>query len=157
MLLFSFQLFYYAYIGNFVCFQYPPGYLEAQEAAKQEKQKEKEKEVNSEKTKKSMKRKKPELTSPITNFFAASPKKPKLQKYILPTVIGELITKDVDNEKLWSECKEVLKEGKQIFLSKVEELFMCICCQEIVFKPVSTPCKHNICKVSITSDNITDR
>lgn len=131
-----------------VYFQYPPGYLEAQEA-KQEKQKEKEKEVKSEKPKKSMKRKKPDLTSPITKFFVASPKKLKIQKYILPSDIEALIKKDVDNGKLWTECKEVTKEGKQAFLSKVEELFMCICCQEIVFKPVSTPCKHNICKVSI--------
>lgn len=39
----------------------------------------------------------------------------------------------------------------QKFLQKVEELFTCICCQEIVFKPVTTECSHNVCKVSINS------
>lgn len=99
--------------------------------------------------KKGAKRKKPDLTSPITKFFEASPKKPKLLKYKLPLDVENLIKVDVDNEKLWTECKLVLKDGKQSFLSKVEELFMCICCQEIVFNPVTTPCKHNICKVSV--------
>ena len=36
----------------------------------------------------------------------------------------------------------------QKFLQKVEELFTCICCQDIVYKPVTTTCAHNICKVS---------
>ena len=25
---------------------------------------------------------------------------------------------------------------------------MCICCQEVVCQPVTTPCAHNICKVT---------
>lgn len=33
----------------------------------------------------------------------------------------------------------------QKFVSKVEERFLCICCQEIVFKPITTTCLHNIC------------
>jgi hypothetical protein len=36
----------------------------------------------------------------------------------------------------------------QVFLSKVEEAFQCICCQELVFRPVTTVCQHNVCKVS---------
>lgn len=36
----------------------------------------------------------------------------------------------------------------QAFLSKVEETFQCICCQELVFQPVTTVCQHNVCKVS---------
>lgn len=35
----------------------------------------------------------------------------------------------------------------QVFLSKVEETFQCICCQELVFRPVTTVCQHNVCKV----------
>lgn len=137
---------------KYLYFQYPPGYLEAQEAAKQEKEKEKEKDLNTsvKKPNKGSKRKTSELTSPITNYFTASPKKPKLLEYKLPTDIRNLIKKDDENGKLWSECIEKLKEGKQSFLSKVEDQFMCVCCQEIVFKPVSTPCKHNICKVGIS-------
>lgn len=115
-----------------------------------EKEKEKEKTTKvADKTQKGSKRKKSMITSPITNFFAATPKKVKLQNYTLPSDISDLIDKDVVNDKLWCECKEVLGEGKQAFLSKVEELFMCICCQEIVCKPVSTPCNHNMCKVSV--------
>ncbi len=35
----------------------------------------------------------------------------------------------------------------QVFLDQVEESFMCPICQELVFKPVSLPCEHNVCKV----------
>lgn len=35
----------------------------------------------------------------------------------------------------------------QKFLSEVEEAFQCICCQELVFRPVTTACQHNVCKV----------
>uniref|UniRef100_A0A671PRF4 E3 ubiquitin-protein ligase UHRF n=1 Tax=Sinocyclocheilus anshuiensis TaxID=1608454 RepID=A0A671PRF4_9TELE len=32
------------------------------------------------------------------------------------------------------------------FLRKVEQLFMCVCCQELSFQPVTTECSHNVCK-----------
>ena len=35
----------------------------------------------------------------------------------------------------------------QKFLSDVGEKFLCICCQEVVFEPVTTACGHNTCKV----------
>lgn len=35
----------------------------------------------------------------------------------------------------------------QVFLNKVQEAFQCICCQELVFRPVTTVCQHNVCKV----------
>lgn len=35
----------------------------------------------------------------------------------------------------------------QKFLSTVEETFQCICCQELVFRPITTVCQHNVCKV----------
>uniref|UniRef100_A0A8C7G188 E3 ubiquitin-protein ligase UHRF n=1 Tax=Oncorhynchus kisutch TaxID=8019 RepID=A0A8C7G188_ONCKI len=34
----------------------------------------------------------------------------------------------------------------QKFLSKVEEVFLCICCQEVVFQPITTECQHNVCR-----------
>ena len=40
----------------------------------------------------------------------------------------------------------VVQDG---FLDRVQETFCCICCQELVFKPVTTVCSHNVCKVSI--------
>uniref|UniRef100_A0A671PZS6 E3 ubiquitin-protein ligase UHRF n=1 Tax=Sinocyclocheilus anshuiensis TaxID=1608454 RepID=A0A671PZS6_9TELE len=35
------------------------------------------------------------------------------------------------------------------FLRKVEQLFMCVCCQELSFQPVTTECSHNVCKPSV--------
>lgn len=36
----------------------------------------------------------------------------------------------------------------QKFLNKVEEVFLCICCQEVVYQPITTECQHNVCRVS---------
>lgn len=35
----------------------------------------------------------------------------------------------------------------QKFLSKVQEVFLCICCQEVVDQPITTECQHNVCRV----------
>ena len=35
----------------------------------------------------------------------------------------------------------------QKFVEKVNELFECICCQELLYQPVTTECAHNFCKV----------
>lgn len=107
--------------------QYPDGYLEAQEAAAKDKKRPHEDTED-------------EISSPT--------KKRKKNAYKLDAKIKDAILSDNDNEKLWNECKSLFEEGKQAFLNKVEELFRCICCQEIVYMPVSTECKHNICKVS---------
>jgi len=32
-------------------------------------------------------------------------------------------------------------------MEKVSELFRCICCQELLYQPITTPCAHNFCKV----------
>ncbi|KAM6228302.1 E3 ubiquitin-protein ligase UHRF2-like isoform 3-T3 [Spheniscus humboldti] len=34
----------------------------------------------------------------------------------------------------------------QNFLKKLEQSFMCVCCQELVYQPVTTECLHNVCK-----------
>lgn len=119
--------------------------MEAQEAQEQKKDKEN-KSKSPDKAKRGSKRKTQEGTKPLAEFFN-TPKKQKMTEYKLSSELKELISLDKKNEKLWLECKETLKEGKQKFLSKVEEIFMCICCQEVVFQPVTTECKHNICKV----------
>ncbi|TRY97138.1 hypothetical protein DNTS_032791, partial [Danionella cerebrum] len=56
-----------------------------------------------------------------------------------------LIQEDQANKKLWDEALSFLTEGPN-FLRKVEQLFMCVCCQELSFQPVTTECSHNICK-----------
>lgn len=58
-----------------------------------------------------------------------------------------MIQNDSANEKLWNECKNCLTEGKQKFFDKVKESFICVCCQELVYEPITVTCKHNICKV----------
>lgn len=43
-------------------------------------------------------------------------------------------------------CKASLNDGKQKFFQAVEHAFCCICCFEVVYLPVVTPCKHIVCK-----------
>ncbi|CAH2004540.1 unnamed protein product [Acanthoscelides obtectus] len=86
-------------------------------------------------------------TNTLDSFLSGpSPKKAKIAEYKIPVDIEQIISSDEDNSKLWKECKEFAKKGKQAFLQKVEETFMCVCCQEVVHLPVTTECKHNICK-----------
>ncbi|KAM4710026.1 E3 ubiquitin-protein ligase UHRF2 isoform 2-T3 [Discoglossus pictus] len=56
-----------------------------------------------------------------------------------------LIKEDSLNQKLWDEVLKSIKEGPT-FLKKVEQSFMCVCCQELVYQPVTTACLHNVCK-----------
>lgn len=37
----------------------------------------------------------------------------------------------------------------QDFLSSVQDKFLCVCCQELVFQPVTTDCGHNVCKTCL--------
>ncbi|KAG8184485.1 hypothetical protein JTE90_002332 [Oedothorax gibbosus] len=113
--------------------QYPEGYLESLT--------EKEKATDGEKPteKKRKKMADNENTSP-------EPKKKKKTGYTISSEILKFIDEDTLNKKLWNECSEVVAEGSQNFLRKVEDTFSCICCQEVVFKPITTACSHNICK-----------
>lgn len=56
-----------------------------------------------------------------------------------------LISEDSSNQKLWEQVLVYLKEGPN-FLKKVEQTFMCVCCHELVYQPVTTDCLHNVCK-----------
>lgn len=56
-----------------------------------------------------------------------------------------LIKEDCQNQKLWDEVLASLVEGPN-FLKKLEQSFMCVCCQELVYQPVTTECFHNVCK-----------
>lgn len=56
-----------------------------------------------------------------------------------------LIREDHQNQKLWDEVLAHLVEGPN-FLKKLEQSFMCVCCQELVYQPVTTECLHNVCK-----------
>ncbi|CAI6375138.1 unnamed protein product [Macrosiphum euphorbiae] len=72
-------------------------------------------------------------------------KKAKMH-YKLEKEAETLIAADSGNKKYWDDCKALLKDGKKAFLDRIEETFMCICCQDIVFEPITLECAHNICK-----------
>ncbi|CAL1569345.1 unnamed protein product [Knipowitschia caucasica] len=59
-----------------------------------------------------------------------------------------LIQNDSANSRLWDEAMEHLKEGPK-FLCKLEQSFMCLCCQELAFQPITTVCSHNVCKACL--------
>lgn len=146
--------------------QYPEGYLEA--VASKEKEKENRKRVAAAaaeeepeeeqvpkkakgKGKGSWKRKAVPAPGPAPagQGSAGTPgraaKKTKVEPYSLTAQQSSLIREDKANAKLWGEVLKSLKDGP-VFLSKVEETFQCICCQELVFRPVTTTCQHNVCK-----------
>ncbi|XP_075798742.1 E3 ubiquitin-protein ligase UHRF1 isoform X2 [Microtus pennsylvanicus] len=123
--------------------QYPEGYLEAL-ASKEKSKKCRAKALEKESPSKtgSAKRK---PTGQATN--TCIPKKSKLEPFTLPVEQANLIKEDKSNAKLWDDVLSSLQDGPyQVFLSKVNEAFQCICCQELVFRPVTTVCLHNVCK-----------
>uniref|UniRef100_A0AAQ5Y2E6 E3 ubiquitin-protein ligase UHRF n=1 Tax=Amphiprion ocellaris TaxID=80972 RepID=A0AAQ5Y2E6_AMPOC len=77
--------------------------------------------------------------------FSRSTKKIKVEVYKLSQEQKSLIKNDKPNKKLWDEAMESLSLGPK-FLSKVEEVFLCICCQEVVYQPITTECQHNVCR-----------
>uniref|UniRef100_A0A4W6CP54 E3 ubiquitin-protein ligase UHRF n=1 Tax=Lates calcarifer TaxID=8187 RepID=A0A4W6CP54_LATCA len=77
--------------------------------------------------------------------FCKTPKKVKVEVYKLSQEQKALIKNDKPNKKLWDEAMESLSLGPK-FLNKVEEVFLCICCQEVVYQPITTECQHNVCR-----------
>merc|ERR1712050_644253 len=57
----------------------------------------------------------------------------------------ELMREDKVSANLWEQVKSKGAANKKELTDYVEEIFCCIICQDIVFKPVTTPCSHNIC------------
>ncbi|XP_043403513.1 E3 ubiquitin-protein ligase UHRF2 isoform X4 [Chelonia mydas] len=130
--------------------QYPEGYLEAM-ASKEKKDKVKKQTVKQEPTRQSNGNQK----RSIDNVGIEEPKKtPKTMRmgdggkgeaFQLTQQQQWLIREDCLNQKLWDEVLASLKEGPN-FLKKLEQSFMCVCCQELVYQPVTTECLHNVCK-----------
>ncbi|NWZ87384.1 UHRF1 ligase, partial [Poecile atricapillus] len=124
--------------------QYPEGYLEAVANKDKEKENSGDDEFDTP-GKGKRKRKSADGEEKLITSPAGTPKKTKVEPYKLTSQQKSLIKSDEANEKLWNEVLEALKDGPK-FLSKVEEAFLCICCQEVVFRPVTTVCQHNVCK-----------
>ncbi|NXI85215.1 UHRF1 ligase, partial [Rhipidura dahli] len=124
--------------------QYPEGYLEAVANKDKEKENSGDDEFDTP-GKGKRKRKSAGGEEKLVTSPAGTPKKTKVEPFKLTSQQKSLIKSDEANEKLWNEVLEALKDGPK-FLNKVEEAFLCICCQEVVFRPVTTVCQHNVCK-----------
>ncbi|XP_076135214.1 E3 ubiquitin-protein ligase UHRF1 [Alosa pseudoharengus] len=128
--------------------QYPDGYLEAV-AAKEKEKENKAMELEEEPetpSKGKRKRKSQKMDAEEKSSPTKSPsKKMKVEAYKLSREQKALIKQDELNKKLWDEAVQSLSLGPK-FLNKVEEVFLCICCQEVVFQPVTTECQHNVCR-----------
>lgn len=124
--------------------QYPEGYLEALANRDKENKRASEEQQDLSPSKKGKWKRKPAGQG---GSGVRTTKKTKLEPYNLTAEQNKLIKADESNAKLWTEVLTALREGLfQVFLSKVEETFQCICCQELVFQPVTTMCQHNVCK-----------
>ncbi|XP_060618282.2 E3 ubiquitin-protein ligase UHRF2 [Anolis sagrei] len=130
--------------------QYPEGYLEAM-ASKEKKDKVKKQPVKQEPTEQSNgNQKRPiddeGLEEPANTAKAMKMEDgEKVEAFHLTQQQQWLIQEDSPNQKVWDEVQVSLKEGPN-FLKKVEQSFMCVCCQELVYQPVTTECLHNVCK-----------
>ncbi|MEE6487651.1 hypothetical protein FKM82_014977 [Ascaphus truei] len=124
--------------------QYPEGYLEAVASKEREKENKRGEDEELETPSKGKRKRKSDNTEVLASPKVTQ-KKTKLESYKLNLDQKALIKSDELNEKLWSDVMGFLEEGPK-FLTKVEETFLCICCQEVVFEPITTECQHNICK-----------
>jgi len=154
--------------------QFPEGYLENEKAKKEAKEKKKEEmEKNKEngtaeekptkgkkrkvsesdgekendgqeKGEKGGKSKKKKMGDSTNVKTVESPVKKKIEYKISPSLL-ELMENDAENKKLWDEVRSKVTANKKELTDYVEEQFLCMICQDLVFKPVTTPCQHNVC------------
>uniref|UniRef100_A0ABM5FS86 E3 ubiquitin-protein ligase UHRF n=1 Tax=Pogona vitticeps TaxID=103695 RepID=A0ABM5FS86_9SAUR len=130
--------------------QYPEGYLEAM-ASKEKKEKVKKQPMKQEPTEQSNGNQKRPMDDEGIEEPTNTAKVMKLgdggrgEAFQLTQQQQWLIREDSPNQKLWDEVLASLKEGPN-FLKKLEQSFMCVCCQELVYQPVTTECLHNVCK-----------
>ncbi|KAM7166134.1 E3 ubiquitin-protein ligase UHRF2 isoform 2-T2 [Macrochelys suwanniensis] len=130
--------------------QYPEGYLEAM-ASKEKKDKVKKQTVKQEPTRQSNGNQKRSIDNVGIEEPKNTPKAMRMgdggkgEAFQLTQQQQWLIREDCLNQKLWDEVLASLKEGPN-FLKKLEQSFMCVCCQELVYQPVTTECLHNVCK-----------
>ncbi|XP_014883023.1 E3 ubiquitin-protein ligase UHRF2 [Poecilia latipinna] len=88
-------------------------------------------------------------TEPSPETEPPPPKRVKIEEtFQLTEQQQQLIQDDAANKKLWDEAMEHIKEGPN-FLRKLEQIFMCVCCQELAFQPITTVCSHNVCKTCL--------
>lgn len=118
--------------------QYPEGYVESQDD--EDADFGSENDAAAAKGKRSRSKGKSDDEAPV-------PKKQRSNEtWDLESSVRKLLGADQCNKRLWSECLEVVPKGRVAFLARVQEVFTCVCCQELACRPVTTPCGHSICK-----------
>lgn len=126
-----------------LCMQYPDGYLESQDGDANNSGSE------NDATAAKGKGKRPRVSSgedaPISKKRRASSGQLKTC-WALEASVCKTIEADKCNQHLWSECLEMTSAGRVAFLDRVQTVFTCVCCQELVCHPVTTPCNHNLCQ-----------
>uniref|UniRef100_A0A8C7VMK9 E3 ubiquitin-protein ligase UHRF n=1 Tax=Oncorhynchus mykiss TaxID=8022 RepID=A0A8C7VMK9_ONCMY len=120
--------------------QYPPGYVEAM-ANKTKK------EANA-RPGSSRSKKHPGRGRNGSQETGTSKRQKMEEAFQLTEQQQSLIKEDQPNRKNWDEAMGHLKEGPN-FLRKVEQTFMCVCCQELAYQPITTVCTHNVCKTCL--------
>ena len=63
----------------------------------------------------------------------------------IPSEWTELIDKDLKNANMWVQVSQKVAANRKELTDFVEKMFGCIVCMDIVYKPVTTHCSHNIC------------
>uniref|UniRef100_A0A2K6LCE9 RING-type E3 ubiquitin transferase n=1 Tax=Rhinopithecus bieti TaxID=61621 RepID=A0A2K6LCE9_RHIBE len=94
---------------------------------------------------KERKKTKGESKKQCSKVYKASDSAEAIETFQLTPQQQHLIREDCQNQKLWDEMLTYLVEGPH-FLKKLEHSFMCVCCQKLVYQPVTTECFHNVCK-----------
>ncbi|KAL1439622.1 hypothetical protein MTO96_031882 [Rhipicephalus appendiculatus] len=128
-----------------LCMQYPEGYLESQDGEANNSGSEND--ATAAKGKGKGKRSRASSGEDV-----ASPKKRRASSgkhgssWALETSVCKTIEADKCNKRLWSECLAMTSAGRVAFLDRVQTVFTCVCCQELVCHPVTTPCNHNLCQ-----------
>jgi E3 ubiquitin-protein ligase UHRF1 len=116
--------------------QYPEGYLESQQKTSSCEDEEEEGAVK----KRGRKRK----SSGGGEGKGESPGQSKQPRYQLGRGQRGAIKADSSNKKMWGDLLGTIRTAG--FLSRVQDAFSCIVCQELVYQPITTSCGHNICK-----------
>lgn len=127
-----------------LCMQYPEGYLESQDGDANNSGAENDATAAKGKGKRSR--------ASSGGDAATTPKKRQASSgqhrssWALEASVRKTIEADKCNKRLWSECLAVISMGRVAFLDRVQTVFTCVCCQELVCHPVTTPCNHNLCQ-----------
>ena len=86
----------------------------------------------------------------VPRIFESSEAKRSKTRYEIADDWVELIKADEVNGATWKEILEKEYEKKLDFTDNIEYHFTCPVCQSLPTEPITTSCKHNMCKMCLT-------